>query len=204
MYLIAGLGNPGRRYETTRHNAGYLVIDSLARFFKLKAYRTEYNYEAAAVEYKDSTLVLMKPLTFMNFSGRAIVEFTNKFDIELSSILIVYDDVNLDYGTLRLKPSGSDGGQKGMHSIIYEMQSEDIPRLRLGIKNPAELEKFYDGEKYHLADYVLSSFTRDEMMNLDKVLSSARDCVLSFTEKGIEETMNVFNKNILEQDNLPH
>ena len=202
MYLIAGLGNPGSRYENTRHNVGYRLIDKLAKFFKISSFKTAYNYEAAAVRYKDEVLVLMKPLTFMNLSGMALLEFSRKFDTDPAKVLIVYDDVDLDFGTLRLRPSGSDGGQKGMHSIIYEMQSEDIPRLRIGIKNKAELEKFYDGEKYHLAEYVLSNFRPEEMKYLNKILEHARDAVLSFVEKGIEETMNNFNKNFLESESI--
>ncbi len=198
MYLIAGLGNPGSRYENTRHNVGFMVTDKLAGFFKIKSFKTEYYYEAAAAKYKDEAVVLMKPLTFMNLSGRALVEFNHKFDSEPEKTLIIYDDVNLDFGMLRLRPSGSDGGQKGMHSIIYEMQIDEIPRLRIGIRNQAELEKFYDGVKYHLADYVLSNFVRSEVKMLDKMLDHAKDATLSFVEHGIKETMNNYNRNLLE------
>ena len=197
MKLIAGLGNPGRRYFYTRHNAGFMAIDKLAEFFKIKSFKTETNYQAAAVKHNEHILVLMKPLTFMNYSGIALKEITARLNISFDNILVIYDDVNLDFGSLRIRPSGSDGGKKGMHSIIYELQDENIPRLRIGIKNPAEIEKFFFGGKHNLAEYVLSEFTPGEMKNLDIVLGASRDAVLSFTSKGVKETMNSFNKNIL-------
>jgi peptidyl-tRNA hydrolase, PTH1 family len=198
--LIVGLGNPGRRYFYTRHNAGFMVVDKLAEFFKIKSYKTDTNFEAALVKYKDHSLVLMKPLTFMNFSGLALKEFTSRFSISGENILIIYDDVNLDFGTIRLRPSGSDGGQKGMHSIIYELQDENLPRLRIGIRNLEEIEKFSFGGRTNLADYVLTDFTPAEMKKLDIILDKAKDAVLSFAETGIKETMNLYNRNFLAED----
>lgn len=223
--LIVGLGNPGKKYLKTRHNAGFLVLDKLAGFFKIKSTESEDDYEFAVKEYKDFTVVLMKPLTFMNRSGFAVREFFENYEVSAENVLIIYDDVNLDFGTLRMRPSGSDGGQKGMHSIIYEMRTDDIPRLRVGIKNEKELEKFRleeikvessdiiteeedePGEegieekqqnRYNLADYVLSNFTEIEIKNLDKVTETAKDAVICFIENGIKEAMNRYNKNILE------
>jgi PTH1 family peptidyl-tRNA hydrolase len=195
LKLIAGLGNPGRRYFYTRHNAGFMAVDKLAEFFKIKSFKTQVNYQAAAVKHKEHILVLMKPLTFMNMSGTALSEITARLGIPFENILVVYDDVNLDFGTLRIRPSGSDGGQKGMHSIIYELQDENIPRLRIGIRNSEELEKFVYGEKHNLAEYVLSEFTPYESRKLDIVLNAAKDAVLSFIESGVKETMSLFNKN---------
>lgn len=197
MYLIAGLGNPGTRYYKTRHNIGFLVIDMLSRFLKVKSFKTENNYTAASVRYNKNTVVLLKPLTFMNRSGIALREFTDKFDVYAENVLIICDDVNLDFGTLRLRPSGSDGGQKGMHSIIYELGTEDIPRLRIGVRNSTEIEKFRALGRNYLADYVLSEFTHGEKEKLDVVLEAAMNAVLSFVDNGIKETMNKFNKNFL-------
>lgn len=224
--LIVGLGNPGKKYLKTRHNTGFMVLDKLAGFFNINSSETEEDYEFAVKEYKDNTIVLMKPLTFMNRSGFALREFFENYDVSAENVLIIYDDVNLDFGTLRMRPSGSDGGQKGMQSIIYEMRTEDIPRLRVGIKNEKELEKFRLEEvavpekdietefdepdetdtaleekqvnKYNLADYVLSNFTADENKNLDKVIEGAKDAAICFIENGIKESMNRFNKNVLE------
>jgi PTH1 family peptidyl-tRNA hydrolase len=202
LKLIVGLGNPGKRYFYTRHNAGFMVIDKLAMFFKIKSFKTDTNYQAAPVKYKEQQVILMKPLTFMNLSGIALKEFTDQFSISFGDILVIYDDVNLDFGTIRIRPSGSDGGQKGMHSIIYELQDENIPRLRIGIRNPAELEKFSIGGKHDLTDYVLSEFTPGEMKNLSSILEAARDSVLSFIENDdIKVTMNTFNRNFISEDN---
>ncbi len=178
-----------------------MVIDKLAEFFKIKSFKTEINYQAAAFKHNEDVLVLLKPLTYMNLSGLALREFTFNYGIPFENILVVYDDINLDFGTLRLRPSGSDGGQKGMHSIIYELQDENIPRLRVGINNSAELEKFTVGGKHNLADYVLSDFTPEEMKNLDTVISAAKDAVLSFVDTGIKETMNSFNRSFIENEN---
>ncbi len=200
MKLIVGLGNPGRRYFYTRHNVGFMVIDKLAEFFKIKSFKTDTNFEAALAKHGGEVLVLMKPLTYMNLSGLALKEFTSRFSVAGEDILIVFDDVNLDLGAIRMRPWGSDGGQKGMHSIIYEMQDENLPRLRIGIRNPEEIEKFSVGGKTNLTDYVLTEFTPSEMKKLEIVLEKTRNAVLSFLDKGIKETMNTFNRNFLKDE----
>lgn len=203
MKLIVGLGNPGRRYFYTRHNVGFMVIDKLAEFFKIKSFKADTNFEAAVVRYGKEVIVLMKPLTFMNLSGLALKEFTSGFSIPNENILVIFDDVNLDFGTIRIRPWGSDGGQKGMHSVIYEMQDENIPRLRIGIRNPEEIEKFSAGGKRNLTEYVLTEFTPAEMRKLEIVLDKARDAVLSFADKGAKETMNDYNRNFLKEEDKP-
>jgi PTH1 family peptidyl-tRNA hydrolase len=197
LILIAGLGNPGTRYDITRHNIGFLVIDKLARLFKVKSFKTETNYEASLVHHNKKAVVLLKPLTYMNLSGLALKDFTDKFDVFAENVLIIFDDVNLDFGTLRLRPSGSDGGQKGIHSIIYELQTDEIPRLRIGVRNAAEIEKFKAAGRNYLADFVLSGFLPEEIKQLDVVLNAASEAVLSFIDFGIKETMNKFNRNVL-------
>ena len=192
MYLIAGLGNPGAKYFNTRHNIGFRVIDALAEYFRIESFKHEEHFLASLAEYKENVVILMKPLTYMNLSGIAIKEFTDKFEIPLKNMIIVYDDVNLDFGTIRLRPSGSDGGQNGISSVIYEMQSEDIPRLRAGINNQTELEKI-KSEGGSLADYVLSEFTKEEEKALGKITEVCRDAVLCYIDKGISEAMNTFS-----------
>ena len=213
--LIVGLGNPGKKYLLTRHNIGFLVLDKLAKFFKINSSETEEDYEFAVKEYDDNTVVLMKPLTFMNRSGFAVREFFENYEVNGENLLVIYDYVNLDFGTIRMRPTGSDGGQKGMQSVIFEMRTEDIPRLRIGIKNQEELDKYFIepedrnasddenieninyGGKYDMASYVLSNFTEQEMEKLDKILNAARDAIISYLEHGLTETMNNFNKNVL-------
>jgi len=201
VYCIVGLGNPGARYFNTRHNIGFKVIDRLAGFFNIKSFDTEESYLYAITEYKEKQVVLMKPLTFMNASGRAVKDFYDKYEISLENILVVYDDVNLDLGVLRMRPSGSDGGQNGIKSIIYEMESEDIARLRVGIRNEAEMEKMKTSDGYDLADFVLSEFIDEEKKVIDKVTDESKNAVLSFMDAGISETMNIYNRNILDENN---
>lgn len=206
MYLIAGLGNPGAKYFNTRHNIGFRVIDALAEFFRTDSFIHEEHFLAAKADYKDNVVILMKPLTYMNLSGIAIKEFTDKFEIPAEKILIVYDDVNIDFGTVRIRPSGSDGGQNGIGSVIYEMQSEDIPRLRVGINNQTELEKIKT-EGGSLADFVLSEFNEEETKALGKVIEVCKDAVLFSVENGIKEAMNIYNKNIFDtgtEENNPN
>jgi PTH1 family peptidyl-tRNA hydrolase len=196
MYLIVGLGNPGLRYISTRHNIGFIVIDKVAEFFKITSYTEESDYLYSVSHYRDHEVVLMKPLTYMNASGMALKSFFEKHPVPLENILVIYDDVNLDFGIIRMRPGGSDGGQNGIKSVIYEIQTQEIPRLRIGIRNTDELQDADD-----LADYVLSEFNDEEQSNLDKITETSKNAVLSFIDEGIKETMNKFNKNVLENNN---
>lgn len=198
VYCIVGLGNPGSRYHDTRHNAGFAVIDKLAEFFKINEFEFEDNYLYAVTDYKDKQIALMKPLTFMNLSGKAVKAFYDKYEIPLENFLIIYDDVNLDFGVLRLRPNGSDGGQNGIKSVIFELETENISRLRVGIRSPNDFEKLQNEEGFSLADYVLSGFSDKEIELLDKVAEGAKDSVLSFIDDGLADAMNRFNRNMLE------
>ena len=200
MYLIVGLGNPGARYHNTRHNAGFLVIDKLAEFFKIETFDLEDNYLYAVTDHSGKQVVLMKPLTYMNLSGTAVRAFYEKYELQPENILVVYDDVNLDLGVLRLRPNGSDGGQNGIKSVMQEMETEDIARLRVGIRKGEEFEKLRSEEGFSLADYVLSEFEENELEVLEKAVDTAKDAAISFIDNGIQETMNLYNRNILENE----
>jgi peptidyl-tRNA hydrolase, PTH1 family len=199
--LIVGLGNPGSKYFGTKHNIGFIIIDKLAEFFKIKSFTLENNYLYAEALYKEKQVVLMKPLTYMNGSGRAVKEFYDKYEVELKNTLIIYDDINLDFGVLRLRPSGSDGGQNGIKSVIYELETEEIPRLRIGIRNEAEIERLLTLDRFDLADYVLSDFKEAELKDIDKIIEASKNAALSFIEFGIQETMNNYNKKVLGENN---
>ena len=204
MYLIVGLGNPGAKYHNTRHNAGFFVIDKLAEFFKIESFEFENNYLYAVTDHKDADgitkqVVLMKPLTYMNLSGKAVKEFYEKYEISKENILIIYDDVNIDLGVLRMRPNGSDGGQNGIKSVMYEMETDEIPRLRFGIRQGEEFETLRAKEGFSLADYVLSEFEEKELEALERSVDEAKNAVISFLTLGIKDTMNLFNRNILEQ-----
>jgi PTH1 family peptidyl-tRNA hydrolase len=208
MYLIAGLGNPGLKYHLTRHNFGFFVIDKLSDFFKISSYKSCDNYITARTVYNEKEIVLLKPLTYMNSSGTALKEFLDCNAVDFNNMLIIYDDVNLNFGTLRLRPGGSDGGHNGMHSVIYELGTEDIPRLRLGIRLE---EKFSElsgditetGNNIYddLAGYVLSDFSDEETKHIDLITAAARDAVITFVSEGIKAAMNRFNKDFLLNNN---
>jgi PTH1 family peptidyl-tRNA hydrolase len=196
-YCIAGLGNPGLKYFNTRHNIGFHVIDKLAEFFKIENFIEEDSYGAAHTEYNGKNLVLLKPLTYMNGSGRAVKHFSDRYEVPAEKFLIIFDDVNIDFGTLRIRPGGSDGGHNGMSSVIYEMMSEDIPRLRIGIKNDSEIEKLRNENGVDLAEFVLSEFTPEETKDIGKVISESKNALLFYIDEGITAAMNKFNRNIL-------
>jgi PTH1 family peptidyl-tRNA hydrolase len=203
MYLIIGLGNPGTKYFNTRHNSGFMVIDKLAEFFKIRSFESENHYLAASAQYSDNDIVLMKPITYMNMSGQAVREFFEEYEIQLDHTLVIYDDADLEFGTIRMKPSGSGGGQKGMNSIIYEMQTEEVPRLRIGIRDEKGMEEFKTDDSYDLAGYVLSEFNEQELKDMEVVTEAARKCVLSFIGNGISSAMNEYNRNYLDRQEPP-
>lgn len=190
---IVGLGNPGSKYFNTRHNIGFHVIDLLAEFFKIDTFGFAENYLASMVEFKEKHLMLVKPLTFMNASGLAVRSIAENFGLDADRFLIVYDDANISFGTLRLRPRGSDGGQNGIASVIYEMQTEDIPRLRVGIGNEKELELLKARNEPDLAEYVLSEFTEEESKHLNDIVNKAKEAVLSCIDEGIGTAMNKYN-----------
>jgi len=204
LYLIVGLGNPGARYHNTRHNAGFFVIDKLAEFFKIESFEFEDDYLYAVTDHIDSQgnskqVVLMKPLTFMNLSGKAIRSFYEKYELSIENILVVYDDVNLDLGGLRMRPSGSDGGQNGIRSINEEMGTDEIPRLRFGIRPGETFDKLRREEGFSLADFVLSEFEESEFKTLEISIETAKNAVLSFINSGIKDAMNRFNGSVIEK-----
>lgn len=202
MYLIVGLGNPGLKYSYTRHNIGFIVIDKIAQYLKAEKYVSENNYLYTEAFYKDKQVVLMKPLTYMNASGKAVKAFYDKYEVKQENILIVFDDINLDFGVLRMRPSGSDGGQNGIKSVIYEMETDEIQRLRVGVWNETEFEKTKTDDGYNLADFVLSDFTDEETKHLDKITIAAMEAVFCFVESGIKESMNKHNKRVLENKDI--
>ena len=169
-WLVVGLGNPGRDYVTTRHNAGFLAMDILARKKGVVCDRARFKAMTAECEIAGKGVLLMLPQTFMNLSGEAVREAAQFYKIAPEHILVISDDINLDIGRMRLRTSGSDGGQKGLRSIIYLMGFDNFPRLRIGV-----------GKKPHpdmeLSDWVLSRFTDPELKQLEKLMGIAAECV---------------------------
>jgi PTH1 family peptidyl-tRNA hydrolase len=188
LYLIAGLGNPGPRYEATRHNMGFKVVERLAERLNLYFHSGKGNYLAASSgprrENKDAIL-LLKPLTFMNNSGEAVRHAVDYFNIDPSRVLVIFDDFQLPFGKIRLRPGGSDGGHNGMASVIHYLGTPQVPRLRIGIG-----DKMISGDS---VDFVLSSFSKEEQEVLPEVFDRAADAALSFVDEGAQQAMNRFN-----------
>ncbi|GAB1398144.1 MAG TPA: aminoacyl-tRNA hydrolase [Saprospiraceae bacterium] len=183
-YLIAGLGNPGREYENTRHNIGFKIIDKLANRFDVKfeddnlAWVTEF-------KWKGRIFVLVKPTTYMNLSGKAVRYWLQKKSIPTENLLVVLDDLAIDFGKLRLRAKGSDGGHNGLRSIDQLLGGNHYARLRCGIGN-----NFYKSQQ---VDYVLGNWNREEEDALPEFIDRAAECVLSFGTIGLNNTMNTFN-----------
>ena len=186
MKLIVGLGNPGSSYEGTRHNIGCEVLLELG--MRTRAVRPKLRFEAQLVEvnYQGEKVILAAPQTFMNLSGRSVQQIVKFYQIPLNEVLVVCDDMNLKLGQLRLRASGSAGGQKGLLSILQVFSTESIPRLRIGIGRPPE--------HVDAAKYVLSKFRKDELTEVDSVVRTAATGVEIWIRDGIAAAMNVVNQ----------
>jgi len=185
MTLIAGLGNPGEKYVHTRHNIGFMLIDSLAEALSVRVNLKGSNYIYGTGSFKGQKVILVKPETFMNHSGLALRNAVNKFRVDPGRCLICYDDINLPLGTLRIRPGGSHGGHNGIGNIIDILGTRDIPRLRIGIGN--------DFPKGGQSGYVLSPFESDELPLVKEILENGSDAVLTFIREGADKAMNQFN-----------
>ena len=184
--LIAGLGNPGPEYRGTWHNLGYRVVEKAARDYQMDfaAGKGEYLYARKRVSGRD--LILMKPISFMNISGRAILQFVEQEDLYHEDILMICDDINLPMGKIRLRGKGSDGGHKGLASVIYYLGTENFPRLRLGIYTGGEINNL----KYYVLSEVPSEYADSVNIMLEHAVSAA-DC---FIKNGLDKAMTEFNR----------
>ena len=183
-FLIVGLGNIGAKYESTRHNIGFKVLDFIAE--QSSAFFIEEKYgNISSFKYKGKNIYLLKPNTFMNLSGLAVRYWLTKLKIDVKNLLVVTDDLNLEVGNLRMKKNGSDGGHNGLKDIQQTLSSNQYPRLRIGVGN-----NFPKGKQI---DYVLGEWTKEEDLVLNQKMKIINEMVLSFCFAGIENTMNSFN-----------
>ena len=187
--LIIGLGNPGIRYEHTKHNVGFRVIDALYEEFCQRdsqprpTHTSICNSLVIQTTWHDRSIILAKPMTYMNNSGAAVAALVRRFEIPLQELCIVYDDVHLDIGVLRMRRKGSDGGQKGMKSIIRHLGTSEFPRLRIGIGEPVGV----------LIDYVLTEFSEDEEIEIGHTIHRAVEAIETLVRDDILTVMNKFN-----------
>ena len=183
-YLIVGLGNIGVEYANTRHNIGFKLVDFIANEENLSFEQLRYG-AIAKLKIKGNLVFFLKPNTFMNLSGKAIVYWLNKENISVENLLVITDDLNLPFGSIRIKPKGSDGGHNGLKSIQTEINTTNYPRFRFGISD--------DFKKGQQIKHVLGEWTDTEKENLKERLKLSKEIVLSFILSGIAETMNSFN-----------
>lgn len=185
MKMVVGLGNPGRKYEATRHNVGFEVIAELARLFGSGPARENFQGETIDANLKGERAVLLAPHTFMNKSGTSVVRARDFYKLDNRELLVVCDDLNLPLGKLRLRAKGSAGGQKGLEDIIRCLGGDDFPRLRIGIGQPPN--------GWDAADYVLGKFSKAERGEIDAAVWRAADAVAIWAREGIDSCMNQFN-----------
>ena len=185
-WLIAGLGNPGPEYEKTRHNTGFMSLDLLAARLQVKVSKERFKALTAQADFDGQRLLLMKPQTYMNASGIAIEAAAHFYKIPPERVLVLFDDISLPVGKIRVRKSGSAGGHNGIKSIIAMLHSEDFPRVKIGVGAKPHPD-------YDLADWVLSSFSKAEQPELDRALGNARDAALCILTDGCEKAAASFN-----------
>ncbi|MBS4008433.1 MAG: aminoacyl-tRNA hydrolase [Clostridium sp.] len=185
--IIFGLGNPGQKYLLARHNVGFRTVDCISIAAKIPLYKMSHQAYWGKGQFAGSDVVLAKPMTYMNNSGLAVAALCGNFGVSPERILVVYDDMDLSLGTLRLRPQGGSGGHNGLKSIIYQLQTESFPRMRIGIGRSPSAE---------VANYVLESFSQAEEEVLSVTLNHAVKAAALFIEEGITAAMNRYNVNV--------
>jgi PTH1 family peptidyl-tRNA hydrolase len=183
VYLVVGLGNPGREYENTRHNVGFNVLDLISNKYNIDINRTKFKGIYGEGRIADEKVILLKPLTYMNLSGESVREICNFYKIPNENIIIIYDDISLEVGRMRIRKSGSAGGHNGIKNIILNLSSDVFPRIKIGVGAPS-------GD---LIAHVLGKLTNEEMDVIDRVFNAASEAVESLIKEGVTEAMNKFN-----------
>ena len=185
IFVIAGLGNPGSKYDNTRHNVGFDTIDLLASKHGIKVSKLKHKALMGDGLIKNERVLLVKPQTFMNLSGESVRELVEWFKVPPDKLILIYDDVDLPLGKVRIRPNGSSGTHNGMRSVIYQLQSDEFPRIRIGINRAPE--------GWELADYVLSRFNADERKIINESISNAADAAAAIVSSGVNTAMNLYN-----------
>jgi PTH1 family peptidyl-tRNA hydrolase len=185
LAVIVGLGNPGRKYEDTRHNVGYMAVDLIAQKYGIKVNRLRHRALTGDGRINGQRVLLVKPQTFMNLSGESVRDIVEYYKLPVENLIVIYDDADLPAGTLRIRPKGSSGTHNGMRSVIYQLKSDGFPRVRIGIGRAPE--------GWDLADYVLSKFSSDEADVMADCISRAAEAAAVIVTDGIEAAMNRYN-----------
>ena len=186
LTLVFGLGNPGNRYQNTRHNLGFMVVDQISAHFQTAMNKNKFDAVCCRVRIDDMDVILAKPMTFMNKSGSSVSRFAGFYHVSTQDMLVIHDDIDLDFGRIKIKEKGGDGGHKGIRSIIDALGKDDFCRLRIGIGRPEA--------GMNPADYVLTPFYPDQRKLLESIITRARDAALTILCNGVKEGMNRFNQ----------
>lgn len=183
MKVIVGLGNPGRKYSDTRHNIGFRVLEEIARRYSIEKEESRFDAIIGHIRIGGEKVLLVKPLTYMNLSGKAVQPLMRWFKLNLGDLIVIYDDMDLPSGTLRLRPQGGSGGHKGMASIIDRLGSQEFARIRIGIGRPND----------EAIDWVLGKFSPTEQKLMEEAISQAASAVECWVKQGIDQAMNEYN-----------
>lgn len=186
MFLIVGLGNPGDEYENTRHNVGFDIIDLLSKEYNIDINRIKFKGKYGKGNIEGQEVILLKPLTYMNLSGESVVQVVNFYKIPKDNIIIIYDDIDLEIGRLRLRTKGSDGGHNGVKNIILNLSSDQFIRVRIGIGQSGNSDD-------NLISYVLGKFGKEDRQKIEEVFKIAIQAIKVTIKYGAQEAMNKFN-----------
>jgi PTH1 family peptidyl-tRNA hydrolase len=187
-YLLIGLGNPGREHRDNRHNVGFMLIDRLIVRLNARGMKVQSKAIVTTATYQERKLILAKPQTYMNLSGQSAQGLLHFYKLPVENMLVAHDDLDIPFGTIRIRPGGGPGGQKGMASTIEQLGTKDFPRLRIGIGRPPG--------RMDPAAYVLQDFSREELKFLSEVVDRAADAALTFIVDGLNKAMNKYNGSI--------
>ena len=185
MYIIVGLGNPGRQYEATRHNVGFIAIDEIAKQLDIKVDKLKFKSLVGEGRIGGEKIVLAKPQTFMNLSGQAVVELMNYYKVDRDHLIVIYDDIDIDAGHIRIRMKGSAGSHNGMKNIIYLLGYDDFPRVRIGVSRPK------NGQD--LASFVLSKFDKSEIESMITAIETAAKATIEAVKTTVDMAMNKYN-----------
>ena len=184
MKLIVGLGNPGKEYENTRHNIGFMIVDQYAKYYNLDNFKNKFNGSFLKVYRNGEYFIILKPLSYMNLSGTVVKKFVDFYKIKASDILIIHDDLDLPIGKIKIKAKGSSGGHNGIKNIIENLKTEEFARFKIGIDKDTNKQ---------IKDYVLDKFSKKELDVIDKIYNFSSDIIDDFLDKDIEKVMSKYN-----------
>src|SRR4030095_3321210 len=188
--LLIGLGNPGREYANTRHNFGFMLIDRIAVRLNARGMKVQSKAIVMNAAYEERKLILAKPQTFMNLSGQSVQGLAHFYKLPLTNVMILSDDLDIPFGTIRIRAAGGPGGQRGLSSILEKWGTKEVPRMRLGIgRPPGRMEP---------ANYVLQNFSKDDLSEISEILDQATEAVFTFVTHGLNKAMNEFNGDVRE------